>query len=300
MIYAVYAAAFVASAFLIGFAACKIMKKKHEKQMGNIESQLESFLGGDETNTAFSVEDNSYATLKNYISELEERLIRQKEMLIKKSNETAGFIADISHQLKTPLAGIKLYCEMDSAPHREKQLALIEHMEHHIKSLLRLEKLRVDAYKLEFKRHDIRGIIENSWDKLQPVFGNVTLTVNGSEELRCDGYWLGEAFLNILKNSCEYMKDAGEITVSIFAEQSSVFVEIEDTGGGIQDSELERIFTRFRRINRAGKTDGAGLGLAITKAIVEKHHGTVIASNTAAGLKTTFCFPVISGHLTIM
>lgn len=296
----IYAGVFIAAAFLSGFAIYQIMKKRHEKQMRNIETQLEAFLGGDETNTAFSVEDNSYATLKNYILELEERLMLQKDTLKKKSNETAGFIADISHQLKTPLAGIKLYCEMDKAPHCEKQLILIEHMEHHIKSLLRLEKLRVDAYTLEFKEYNLKKIIENSWDKLSPIYENIRLTVNGNEALRCDSYWLGEAFLNILKNSCEYMKDTGEINVNIFREKSSVFVEIEDTGGGIKDSELEHIFIRFTRLKKANKSGGVGLGLAITKVIAEKHHGTVIALNTAYGLKITFCFPIISGHLTIM
>ena len=295
----IYAGVFIAAALLTGFAVYQIVKRKHEEQMRNIEVQLESFLGGDETNTAFSVEDNSYVTLKNYILELEERLMLQKDTLKKRSNETAGFIADISHQLKTPLAGIKLYCEMDKAPHCEKQLVLIEHMEYHIKSLLRLEMLRVDAYTLEFKEYNLKEIIENSWDKLSHIYENIRLTVSGNEALRCDAYWLGEAFLNILKNSCEYMKDAGEIKVSIFKEQSSVFVEIEDTGGGIKDSELEHIFTRFTRLKKADKSDGVGLGLAITKVITEKHHGTVIALNTASGLKMTFCFPIISGYLTI-
>lgn len=296
----IYSGVFVAAAFLSGFALYQIMKKRHERQMRNIETQLESFLGGDEGNTAFSVEDSSYATLKNYIIELEERLMLQNDKIRKKSNETAEFISDISHQLKTPLAGIKLYCEMDKAPHREKQLVLIEHMEHHIKSLLRLEKLRADAYTLEFKEHDLADIIENSWDKIKEVYSGINLKITGCEALRCDSYWLGEAFLNVLKNSCEYMENAGEINANIFRQHSSVFVEIEDTGGGIKSSELAHIFTRFARLNKKCKSGGTGLGLAISKAIVEKHHGTIVAINTECGLKTSFCFPVIAGHLTIM
>ena len=82
------------------------------------------------------------------------------------------------------------------------------------------------------------------------MYENIRLSINGDGALRCDSYWLGEAFLNILKNSCEYMKEEGEINVNIFREQSSVFVEIEDTGGGIKDSEIEHIFTRFTRLKK--------------------------------------------------
>lgn len=298
----IYAAVAIVAALCSGFTVYRIMRKKHVKRVSAIESRLEAFLKGEETNVAFSLADDDYAALQNDIAALEEKLVLQRELLEKKSNEAAGFIANVSHQLKTPLAGIRLYCEMDRAPHCEKQLALIEHMERHIKSLLTLEKFRANAYTLSFSQNDLSDIIGNAWEKLRPAYENIRLRVSGNEALRCDGYWLGEAFLNILKNACEALDGAGEIGVSIFREQSSVFVEIEDAGGGIKESELENIFTRFTRLHqsdRPDRSDGTGLGLAITKMITEKHHGTVLACNTPSGLKITFCFPVISGRLTI-
>ncbi len=252
---------------------------------------MEAFLGGDEATTAFCLDDDDYATLQNYIVELEEKLVLQKELLEKKTNETAEFIATISHQLKTPLAGIRLYCEMDHAPHEKKQLVLIEQMEHHIKSLLTLEKFRANAYTLEFARHPLKELVESAWDQLQPLYGGIRLRVNGDEPLRCDRYWLSEAFLNIFKNACESKDRAGEINVNIFRQQSSVFVETEDTGGGVREEELARIFTRFARLNKENDAGGVGLGLAITKAIAEKHHAPLIAGTTASGLKISFLFP---------
>ena len=295
----IYAIVMIAAACAAGLVVFWIMRNKHEKQMRAIEAQLEAFLGGDDANTAFSLEDDDYSALKNYIVELEEKLVLQKDLLEKKTNETAEFIASISHQLKTSLAGIKLYCEMDHAPHYAKQLELIEQMEHHIKSLLTLEKFRADAYILEFDRHRLKALIEDTWNKLHPMYSGIRLVVQGDEPLRCDRYWLGEAFLNIFKNSCESMDGAGTISVNIFKEQSSIFVEIEDSGGGVNESDLTHIFTRFTRLRKESNSGGVGLGLAITKAIAEKHHATMIAVNAASGLKITFCFPIISGHLTI-
>lgn len=296
----IYTILMIAAVCVAGFVIFRVMRNKHEKQMRTIEEQLEAFLAGNEDNSIFNLEDSSYATLKNHIYALEERLVLQKDLLEKKTNETAEFIASISHQLKTPLAGIKLYCEMDHAPHYEKQLILIEQMEHHIKSLLTLEKFRADAYILEFDQHSLKELIESSWSKLHPMYSGIHLVVQGDESLRCDHYWLGEAFLNIFKNSCESMDIAGEIYVNIFKEQSSIFVEIEDSGGGVNESELTHIFTRFTRLRKESNSGGVGLGLAITKAIAEKHHATIIATNTTSGLKITFCFPIISGHLTIL
>lgn len=296
----IYIIAFIIAVVGTGFTVYQLAKISHKKQMDAIEVQLRAFLRDDNSIVGFSTEDNIYSNLRNYIVELEEKLLLQKDLLEKKTNETAEFIANISHQLKTPLAGIKLYCEMDHAPHCDKQLALIEHMEHHIKSLLTLEKFRVDAYVLEFQQHDLKELLEETWEELNPIYGKIEMTVSGNEALRCDRYWLSEAFLNVFKNSIEHMQGSGEIRINIFKQQSAIFVEIDDNGGGIKEGDIERIFARFSRLSKSDQSGGVGLGLAITRMITEKHHGTVIASNTSIGLRLTFCFPIVSGHLTIM
>ena len=80
-------------------------------------------------------------------------------------------------------------------------------------------------------------------------------------------------------------------------EQSTV-VSVKDNGGGVHDEELTKIFNRFHRTENA-EPNSAGIGLAITKAIVEKHHGTITAENTDTGLNIIMCFPHIDGYITI-
>lgn len=86
----------------------------------------------------------------------------------------------------------------------------------------------------------------------------------------------------------------GKVDIRIFDSGKSTIIEIEDNGGGIAEKDLKNLFTRFFRTENALPAS-AGVGLAITKAIVEKHHGIVTAENKNDGLCVTMCFPHIDG-----
>lgn len=285
----------VLTLFLVGVLINTVVHKK--KRMHALHKAVEEFLH-EGKEPAFSLKEDGYSVVENDVCELAHLLIKQKESVQQEHRKTIDFIADVSHQLKTPLTSLKLYCEMQHGKHTEKQLLLIERMGKLIYSLLRLQKLRAGAYEMAFLPHDMAALICGVWTELAALYPQKQMQICGDAQgFRCDEYWLSEAIENLLKNACEHTEACGQIRVSIEQTEKSILIAIEDNGGGVPEAELVNLFRRFYR--SATQRSGTGLGLAITKTIVEKHHGSIEARNSTHGLCVTMCFPILDGVLAI-
>ena len=283
---------------LILFIIVLISKIRQNRHIARLRTSIDEFINKGNV-TDFSVMDNSFAMLQNSVSDLENIIKLEKSNTLLETKKNEEFISDISHQLKTPLAGLRLYCEMENAAspseHTEKELQLIERMENLIQKLLRLEKIKSDSYVMDFQFYDVRDIAEEMLTEFYHLFPSKTYTVVGNSRLRCDKSWLSEAIGNIVKNASEHTGDNGVITISIESTNRSTTIEICDNGGGLPDKEIPNLFTRFYRTADAPPS-GAGIGLAITKAIVEKHHGIITAENKNGGLSISMCIPHLDGY----
>ena len=111
-------------------------------------------------------------------------------------------------------------------------------------------------------------------------------TVLGSEAQ------LRQALANLLDNAIKFTPEGGEVTLSVSQESSWVTLQVEDTGIGIPDDDIARLFGRFRRGRNTASYEGSGLGLAIVKAIVEGHGGNVLAESTGSGAKFSLRLPM--------
>lgn len=278
-------------AIIAAVLAVRLLTRK--KRIATLAEQMEDYLAGSGKLLSYSLKEDAVALLENAAAEMENRIEVEKDRCQQEARRTSDLTSDISHQLKTPLASLRLFVEMDESPHMEQEISQIERMETLIGSLLRLEKLCADGYEFSFSEHDVRPMIERAWSQLCPLWPNKEITITGDATLRCDEKWLSEAFQNLLKNACEHTAANGKIIIILEQTDRACYCTIEDDGGGVPEKDIPHLFDRFYRAE-GQKQNGAGLGLAIVKEIIYRHHGHIMAENAKGGLRFSISIPVLN------
>lgn len=272
-------------------AVLLVLRLQDRRRLQALREQMERFTFHPEQAIEIALREDTVAGVQNGICELEEMYLREQGLRAEECRRTEKLTADISHQLKTPLTTLRLYCEMDGGNHTEESLAQITRMEALIGSLLRLERLCADGYPFTFALHRVEALVWEQWEMLLPAFPGRLLILQGEGEIRCDGQWLGEALHNLLKNACQHTPPGGEIHVTLEKAEAVFFCTVEDSGGGVPEGDLPRLFDRFYR-GSSPSGEGSGIGLSMVREIVRRHHGTVTAENTGRGLRITAAIPV--------
>lgn len=107
----------------------------------------------------------------------------------------------------------------------------------------------------------------------------IDATYHGDKDL------LFQAYANILDNAIKYTHESGEIKIAMKAEGQHYVIQIEDTGGGVAENELDKVFQRFYRSDVSRSSSGTGLGLSLVKAVFDLHHAEIVLRNTEKGLR---------------
>jgi two-component system sensor histidine kinase SenX3 len=218
------------------------------------------------------------------------------------------FVANISHELKTPVGAISLLAETllaEDDPAVADRLAnriLSEAIRvgHTIEDLLELSQIEVDE-PAEFGIVDIGDLIVEAADRIRPAAeqAGITIQVAGSStalSVRGDRRQLLSAISNLLDNAVKYSDQGSTVDVFPTAAGSEVLVAIVDRGIGIPVRDIERVFERFYRVDqaRSRQTGGTGLGLAIVRHVVVNHRGTVdVESRLGEGSRFTLRLPAL-------
>jgi PAS domain S-box-containing protein len=217
-----------------------------------------------------------------------------------------AFVSDVSHELRTPLTTVQSALDlMERASERldpleQRALTLadgeLKRLRGMVEELLTLARMDSRRYSLQTSQTDLgevaRGVVETMEDRARRFGIELRLSVEsptGGAGCVCDAGKVRQVLINLLDNAIKYSDPGGRVEVSVFEEGEEAVVRVADTGVGIPEEDLPNLFERFYRVDkdRSRATGGSGLGLSISKQIVDLHGGE-ISVRSQVGRGSTF------------
>lgn len=217
---------------------------------------------------------------------------------LKLESQQKNFILSITHELKSPLASIKLYLQtMLSKPVPvEKQIQFFNHSLYDVERLERLVENVLEAARLERGEFHFEMKPIQLFEVLNPCIQKIRsyaededidlhVQVDDKIEIMGDRHAMLSVFNNLIENAVKYSITPKRISIRLYCDQRDVFFEIEDNGPGIEKKDLTYIFDRFYRAGNemTRNTKGTGIGLYLVKKITEAHHGEISVRNVESG-----------------
>jgi len=276
-----------------------------ELARGNFHARLP---GGD------SSEFGQLATTLNetaaHLQRAVEQLAREHAELERVERVRKDFVTNVSHELRTPLASIQGYTEtlLDGAindpAHNLRFLGIIRHNAERLtritEDLLTLSRVEQKRQKFEFDSHPVSMLLADAIDLMRPIAekNRITLDLVPAPEdamALCDSEAVSQILSNLLDNAIKYTHPGGHITVGARIRGGFVEISVRDTGIGIPEEDLPRLFERFYRVDKARSREmgGTGLGLSIVKHLVAAQSGTAhVESRVGEGSTFYFTLPL--------
>ncbi|MDJ1497398.1 ATP-binding protein [Cytophagaceae bacterium DM2B3-1] len=222
------------------------------------------------------------------------------------------FVANISHELKTPIFAAQgfIHTLLDGAiedekvrdKFLEKSARSLDNLNILVQDLLTLSRMESGEIKMQFSHFDLYQLTSDIFEQLEEtaIAKNIKLKFDKHQIPKMIAYAdknrISQVMTNLIDNAIKYGNEAGKVVVEIESEKDQLVVSVRDDGPGIEPEHLKRIFERFYRVEKSRSKDsgGTGLGLAITKHIVEAH-GSKITVTSKPGKGTQFRFKLPKG-----
>jgi two-component system, OmpR family, sensor histidine kinase SenX3 len=222
---------------------------------------------------------------------------------IRRNEQHDAFINAVTHELKTPVASIRLYLEtlqsrsVDETKRREFykiMLADSDRLLATIEQVLRTGRMGATSPKPNLARLDLSELIEECIARVRTMHalptGALTFQPNGPSTILADADEVRAAIVNLIDNAVKYSGSGVKVTVATESIDGQVLVRVKDEGPGIPKTELKRIFKRFHRVpgQLAARVKGTGLGLFIVRSVAKRHGGRAWAESEGPGRGSTF------------
>lgn len=215
-----------------------------------------------------------------------------QEQLYEEENRTKALITDISHQLKTPLTSLRMCHELTMSENltseekkefQEQEKQEIDKLELLLNELVKLSRLESHMVQIQIEQQEIQKTISEAvslvYGKAKGKQIDIQVDMQNNAAIRHDIKWTAEALANVLDNAIKYSEKGSNIQVKVSLLSANILIEIEDYGMGIPAEDLHNIFKRFYRGREAAKRvkDGVGVGLYLSRYIIELQGGTISA-----------------------
>ena len=226
----------------------------------------------------------------------------------------SDFVSTVSHELRTPIVAMKhalsILIDQVAGPLTDEQKNFtsiaqrnLDRLNTLINDLLDLSKLEAKKMELRLESGSINAVIQTACESLGPWAASKSITLtkrlaDGLPNVMLDPFRITQVLTNLIGNAIKFTPNQGRVTLEakLGHEASTIQVSVSDTGVGIAQEDLPKLFTKFQQVGERSTTDvgGTGLGLVIAKEIVELHHGRIWAeSDSKKGAKFAFTLPLM-------
>ncbi len=272
-----------------------LRESRRYQGMRMLAEQIDEVLHGSEITEFKHFREGDLEILRDEIHKMTIRLKEQAELLKKDKASLADALADISHQIRTPLTSLNILLERLRSPEldedtRRRLLRECERMlgkiEWLVTALLRMSKLEAGSIVLQEETVDLEQLLAEAAAPFEIAMEvhDKTCSISGAEGkvITGDYAWTLEAVQNVIKNGLEYTPDGGKL--SICCDENPLYTELQitDSGTGISREDLPHLFERFYRGEHAGK-DSFGIGLALAQMILARENAVIRAQNAPEG-----------------
>ena len=293
------------SGFLIWLLICayffkKLLEKSFEGFTTDICDTIDNMLDNRLPAENIYYSEDLYNKIKFKLLRVNEILQEDRHLLGKEKMLLQSFISDTAHQIKTPMANLKMISEtllMNNLSENER-LAFLQNsnsqllkLEFVLDALIKSSRLETGMVTLRKTNYDSREIISDVITLALPLLTKkqqeIRLDCPENLSIYVDKKWLMESIFNILENAIKYTNEKTCIYIRIEKNEMYTMISIRDTGCAIKESDLSNIFNRFYRGENTSEIDGVGIGLYLAREIITLHHG-YIRVHSAIDIGSTF------------
>lgn len=298
------------AAGVLGLAWFVWAGERRYREMSRLACDIDDVLRDGRSIDLADYGEGDLSILKNQLSKMIDCLRVNSTRLEAEKVALAGALADVSHQIRTPLTAIGLKIavaqETDDPAQRKRALrdveTLVARVGWLVSSLLKAAKADAGAIRVQSEKVDARAMVRKALEPLEVSFDlhGVTCEVVGGDSACYTGdlAWSAEALENVLKNCLEHTPEGGRVTVSVSQDALACRIRVTDTGPGIAKEDLPHVFERFYRGRDAAqqaddaKAPGFGIGLSLAHSLMSAQGGSLRASNApGGGACFDFAFP---------